>query len=157
MADPFSVIVGTLGVIQVCGSIGKYLQDIKAGAEEIDEEIKALTHEVGALQSVNESIQSIFESKIVHHLDAPKGDLDRIEDLWRNTGNILKDCQSTLEKLHRLIVQVEGKGESKSLAMFDSLRKHLRKKSKEEDFLQIRQRLSSYHSALQASLTMLDM
>jgi hypothetical protein len=105
---------------------------------------------------VNKSIQSIFESKTIHHLDAPQKDLDSIEDLWRNTGSILKDCQSTLEKLYSLIVQVEGTGGSKSLAMFDSLRKHLRKKSKEEDFLRVRQRLSSYHSALQVSLTMLD-
>jgi hypothetical protein len=157
MADPFSVIVGTIGVIQVCVHIGEYLQEIKAGAGEIDEEIKALTHEVGALQSVNKSIQRIFELRAAHHLDAPKKDLDSIEDLWRNIGNVLKDCQSTLEKFHSLIIQVEGKDESKSPAMFDRLRRHLRKKSKEGDFLQIRQRLSSYHSALQASLIMLDM
>ena len=157
MADPFSVILGTIGVIEVCVHIGKYLQEIKAGAGEIDEEIKVLTHEVGALQSVNKSIQRIFESKAAHHIDAPKKDLDSIEGLWRNVGNVLKYCQSTLTMFHSLIVQVEGKDESKSPAMFDSLRKHLRKKAKEGDFHQIRQRLSSYHSALQASLIMLDM
>jgi hypothetical protein len=82
MADPFSIVVGTIGVIEVCVHLGKYLQDVKAGAEE----------------------------------DGPK-----------------------------------------LLAKLDGLRKHLRKRSKEEDFLQIRRKLSNYHSALQVVLTALNM
>jgi hypothetical protein len=157
MADPFSIVVGTIGVIEVCVHLGKYLQDVKAGAEEIVEEVEALFHEVGALRSVNESIKTTFEAEITQPPDVTERDLKNVENLWRNTGSILKDCQSTLTKLHDLIVQVEGKDGPKLLAKLDGLRKHLRKRSKEEDFLQIRRKLSNYHSALQVVLTALNM
>jgi hypothetical protein len=157
MADPFSILVGTVGLLDVCFRVGKYLHDVKEGADKVDEEIEVLSHQIEAIKSVNESIKSVFEDDLVHATETVPKRVDGIQSLWEEIGEKVKSCHDTLVKLFALIKLIVGKESPKILSKLDGLRKYLRKQSKEEEFCTLRQQLRDYHHSLQTLLTSVNM
>lgn len=157
MADPFSIVVGTVSLLDVCLRLGKYIYDIKAGTDEVDEEIEALSHQVVAIISVIQSIKSVFEDDLAHATDINSKRRDEIQSLWEEVGNNVQSCQATLVKLFALLKLIVGKESPKVLSKLDGLRKFLRKQSKEAEFSMLRQQLRDYHQSLQTLLTSVDM
>lgn len=156
MADPFSIIAGSAGLLDVCWRVFTYLKNVQAAAARVEEEITALLHEIEALILVNESIKDVFAAELKGSAGASVADPARLENLWRNTGRILEDCRATVEKLEELVKTIIGKEGSK-VGRFDGFRKQARKQSKDEDFLQLRRQLTNYQGALQLLLTALNL
>lgn len=48
MADPFSIIAGTVSVADICIRVVKYLRDVQVAAATIEDDIAALIQEVPA-------------------------------------------------------------------------------------------------------------
>lgn len=157
MADPFSTAAGTMSLLDVCFRVGKYLYDLKMGADKVDEEIEALYHQVEAIQSVTQSIKSVFEDDFAHATEIGSKKRDGIQSLWEEIGKNVRSCQGTLEELFALIKLIVGKESPKVWSKLDGLRKFLRKQSKEADFVTLRQQLSDYHHSLQTLLTSVNM
>ena len=59
--DPFSIIIGTIGLIDTCTRFGAYLRDVHVGATRIKDEISALLRELNPLKSVNETIEASYK------------------------------------------------------------------------------------------------
>lgn len=157
MSDPFSIVAGTVGLLDVCFRIGKYLYDAKIGADRVDEGIEALSHQIEAIRSVTKFIQSVFEADLPYATDTVAKSPDGIESLWEEIGKNVTSCQVTLAKLFTLIELIVGKESPKVLSKLDGLRRYLRKQAKEEEFAALRQQLSDYHHALQTLLTSVNM
>lgn len=157
MSDPFSIVAGTVGLLDVCFRVGKYLYDAKEGADRVDEGIEALSHQIGAIRSVTESIKSVFEDDLVHATDPVPRNPDGIQSLWEEIGKNVTSCQTTLAKLFALIKLIVGKESPKILSKLDGLRRFLRKQAKEEEFGTLRHQLSDYHHSLQILLTSVNM
>lgn len=155
MADPFSVIAGTAGLLDVCFRIVKYLKETQAGAERIEEEITALLREVEALITVNESITGIFVTELKPSPELFATGSDRIDGIWRNIGSTLQDCSFLIERLEVLVREIIGKEGPKGVGKLDGFKKQMRKQSKNEEFHQLRLRLANHQSALQVSLSAL--
>ena len=58
--DPFSIITGTAGLIDISTRIIKYLKDIEEAAGTVDEEISSLSQEIDSLVSINASIEKLW-------------------------------------------------------------------------------------------------
>lgn len=157
MSDPFSIVAGTVGLLDVCIRIGKYLYDAKIGADRVDEGIQALSHQIEAIQSVTKSIQGVFKDDLAHATDTVAQNPNGIQSLWEEIGKNVTSCHATLAKLFTLIKLVVGKENPKVLSKLDGLRRYLRKQAKEEEFAALRQQLSDYHHALQTLLTSVNM
>lgn len=155
MADPFSVIAGTAGLLDVCFRIVKFLKETQAGAERIEEEITALLREVEALITVNESIKGVFVTELKPNPGPFTADSARVEGLWRNIGSNLQDCSTLVERLEVLVKEIIGKEGPKGVGKLDGFKKQLRKQSKNEEFHQLRLRLANHQSALQLLLSAL--
>ncbi|MCJ1462094.1 hypothetical protein MMC07_000694 [Pseudocyphellaria aurata] len=154
MADPFSVIAGTAGILDVCFRVIKYLKETRAGAERIEEEITGLLREIEALIAVNDSIKCAFETELKAH---PGPYVADIEDLWKNIGSNLWSCRALVERLEVYMKEIIGKEGPKVIGKRDGLRKQMRKQSKKEDFQQLRLQLASHQNALQISLSALTL
>ncbi|KAI4176500.1 MAG: hypothetical protein LQ346_007884 [Caloplaca aetnensis] len=153
MADPFSIVAGTVGLLDVCFRIGNYLYDAKKGANRVDEGIEALSHQIEAIQSVTRSIKNVFDNDLAYTPDTLPNNFNGIQSLWAEVAENVTSCQATLAELFALLKLIVGKEHATVLSKLDGLRRYLRKQAKEDEFGALRHRLSDYHHALQTLLT----
>ena len=153
--DPFSIIVGTAGLIDICTRFAVYLRDVHAGAAHIEDEISALSQQLKSLKSVNETIKASYEAAQVsysHKVDVPQ----QAAKLWHNIHSSLQDCRRVVEDLEQLVKYIIGKEKSDSgsrlTSKFESFRKQLRKLSSEGDFDKLYSRLNTFQNTLQLML-----
>ena len=158
MADPFSIIAGTIGVIDVCWRFGNYLKDVQAGAAKVDDEITSLSREIQALSAVNETIQASY--KELEAASSPGETVSKqVGTLWRNIRSSLQDCRLIVEELEKLVQSIAGKerptDQSRLSMKLEGFRKQLRRQSSEGDFLRLQSRLEAYHNSLQLMLDLI--
>lgn len=149
MADPFSIIVGSVGLVDVCIRFTGFLKQAKDGFQKVDKDLEQLTEEITVLASVSDLIKRSFEIDPAGRRDS--NDQKIIENHWQATRITLESCRVVLEKLSALITEVLGE-EKHKYAKFKSLRKFLKQQSKEGEFVELRQRLHAFLIALQTSL-----
>ena len=154
MADPFSIISSTISIVDVCVRLGTFIVQVKQGSDTIDDELDELIGEINSLKIVSNLIIESFERSIPGDCGASSKDEEATAGLWRATGSALKECQRTLDELESLVKKVVGDGESSTI---EKLRRYFRKLSKENDLLQLWQRLNRGHQLLQILLTAIDM
>ena len=158
MADPFSIIAGTAGLIDVCWRFGSYLHNLKAGAAKIEDEIAALSRDIEALRVVNETVQA-SHSGLQEYLNSEVKNPEHLERLWRNVSSSLASCQLVVEELEALVIGIVGteppKDESKISRKLGGFKKQLRKQSKDGDFEKLRSRLSTYQTTIQLMLDLI--
>ena len=166
--DPFSIIVGTTSLIDVCVRAVKFLKDFHEAAAKVDAEVSALQHEFEALIAVNESIHTLFEEELEKarlKQEQLKGstkvlleDSDPVQNIWRDIGRNLKDCEAVVRKLEEIVEEIVGKEKvakesPKIVQKFDGYRKSKRKESRDGDFRQLRDQLTTFQRALQMLMT----
>ena len=158
MAEPFSVITATAGVIDVCWRFASYLRDVQAGAAHIEHDIETLSRDIEALRVVNETVRDSYK-ELSSHLGSGTESSKHVERLWRNVSSNLGNCQSVLEELEALVKAVVGKeapkDESKIMRKVGGFRKQLRKQSRESDFNKLQGRLTTYYNTIQLMLELI--
>ena len=154
MADPFSIIVGTAGLADVCIRLAKFLKQAKDGFQNIDKDLEDLSKEITALSTVSDLIKRTFEADLAR--TTTSNDDQIIVDHWQATGAILAGCQDIVEKLAVLITTILGTGGSK-FVKFNSLRKYLKQQAKDDEFIALHHKLNAHHNALQTSLAAVNM
>ena len=156
MADPFSIITGTMGLIDVCWRFGTYLKDVQAAAIKVEEEIEALQNEIRALITVNESLKDVCAAEFKASKNVSATELSHVGNLWRNTAGNLRDCRATVEKLAVLVKEIIGKDSNKT-GKFQDFRKQLRKQSRDPEYNQLRHLLVLNQGGLQLMLSALNL
>jgi hypothetical protein len=157
MVDPFSIITGTAGLLDVCWRVAGHIRDFTAAAARVEDDIANLSHEIEALITVNEVIEGVWKFERKETPCASSTDSTRIDSLWRNVGAVLRDCRVTVEKLEILLKEIIGIEGPKVTGTFNAFRKIQRKLSKSPEIDELRHRLMSYQSSLQILLTALNM
>lgn len=156
MADPFSILAGTAGLLDVSWRVASYLKDLHGAAAKVEDDIAALLHEIEALISVNEAIKDIFSADLQPRPDLDSASSTGLGKLWEGIGRILQDCRATIEKLEIVVKDIIGKEGPRVTGKVDGFRKQMRKQSKNEELAQFRLQLANYHGALQVLLTALN-
>jgi hypothetical protein len=164
MADPFSLVAATAGLIQQLLQCGNYIQTILERAGTLDEDILGLTHEIATLVSVNESLQSAYEAEKNRVTGTSLADRRRIESLWQNVGTLVKDCHKTVEELENVLLEIIGKTPSTTSRLgdrlggkIDHLKKSMRMEKKHDEVKNIQMRLLNYQNSLQILLSALSL
>lgn len=149
MTDPFSIIVGTASLADVCIRLTKFLKQAKDGFKKIDKDLENLSKEITALRTVSDLIKRSFEADLAGTTNS--NDNQIIVNHWQATRTTLAGCQEIVERLNTLITTILGTGGPKHVK-FNSLRKYLKQQSKDDEFIALRQKLNAHHIALQTSL-----
>ena len=90
--DPFSILTGTAGLLDVSFRVIGYLKQVEEEAGTVEEEIAALSQEINALITVHDSIEALWRS---NHDAAPVSPLEEgadVEELWGNLASLLQEC-----------------------------------------------------------------
>ena len=166
--DPFSIIVSTASIVDICVRVTRYLKDFHEAAAKVEAEISALQHELEAIIAVNKSIRTLFneelekvKSKQAQQKRSPRvppDDLYPVQNLWRDIGRNLKDCEAVVKGLEELVEEIVGKERAakeslKIVQKLDGFRRLRRKESRESDFRQLREQLTTFQRALQMLMT----
>ena len=151
MADPVSFIAAGVGIADVSYRLIKYLKDVKAAAETIDDDIEGLINEVQGLMQVHGHLEQEFLKNINND------GLGREEKmLWFNTGQTLKNGQDLTRKLEVSIRHIYGENRSVT-GIRDGLIKQHRKRAKDGIISGFRDQISTYHGALQIWLNCISL
>ena len=156
MVDPFSIIVGAAGLLDVCWRVGSYLKDVDKSAGKVEKEIAALSHEITSLISVNESIIQ-FKGKINEAVPGTSSDTKtEINTLWKLVDTNTKGCMATVVELEELLEEIIGKKGPKVADKVDGIMKSVRRQSKDVGLAQFHHRLSNYQANLNTLLAALN-
>ena len=161
MADPFSIVAGTVSLLDCLYRCGSYLKKLHDSAAHIEEDVAALSQEIQALQSLNQSIKETFETHGSRTQSAAsrnaKSDL-MVENLWRSVGTWLSGCEDIVRQLTVVVEEIVGKDEpSKSFEKVKALQKALRKDKRTEKMKELRSQLTNNKNSLQVTMLALNL
>ena len=156
MVDPFSIIVGAAGLIDVCWRVGGYLKDVEKSAGKVETEIAALSHEITSLISVNKSITQ-FKEIVNEAVPGTSSDTETmINTLWELVGKSTEGCMATVVELKELLEEIIGEKGPKVVNKVDGIMKSIRRQSKDVGLAQFHHRLSGYQASLITLLSALN-
>jgi flagellar capping protein FliD len=151
--DPFSILVGTAGLLDVSFRVISYLKQVEDSAGKIEGEITALSQEINNLITVNDAVDALWRANHDATPGLPFEEAANTEDLWKKLASLLRECRDTVERLEDLLKDVVGKDGSRVSGKIDGIKKTLRRQSKDKDYTDVRHRLSSYQAGLQMLLS----
>ncbi|KAA6413838.1 MAG: hypothetical protein FRX48_02200 [Lasallia pustulata] len=166
--DPFSIIVSTASIVDICVRLVTFLQDFHEAAAKVEAGISALQQELEAIIAVNISIRTLFKEELEKAKSkqeqqkgsprVPPDDSYPVQNLWRDIGRNLKGCEAVVERLEKLVEEIVGKERaakesSKIVQKLEGFRKLKRKDSRESDIRQLREQLTTFQRALQMLMT----
>ena len=115
--DPFLIVAGTLGLLDICVRFAQFMNDVKEGSERIDEDIEVLYQEVATIAIVVRSIQNVFKDDLS---GADLSNSGALQDLCEEVDNNIKSCQAALDKLFILISHIIGKDNSEQQSKLEA-------------------------------------
>ena len=157
MADPFSIVAGTAGVLDICWRVGTYLAKVKAAAGKIERDLVALSFEVNSLIAVNESIRTLWQVNGEQTLEVLSPDSKRIEELWQDVKLSVFGCREVMVTLALLVEEVIGQGGIAVQGKRDGIKKVLRRQSRDDEIQEIRKNLNSHQNGLNLALSALNL
>lgn len=157
MADPFSILVGTAGIIDICVRLTNYFRDVNTTAGRIEQDLFALLEEFIALQTVNESIRTTWLDR--HKTVGSKSPANEplLKTQWQGLDYALRGCNNSMLRLSALIEEVVGKDGHFVTGKLDGIKKARRKLSKDKAILEVRQQVMSHRDNLQVLLLALNL
>ncbi|KAL8875617.1 MAG: hypothetical protein Q9198_006050, partial [Flavoplaca austrocitrina] len=157
MADPFSIVAGTAGVLDISWRVGAYLAKVKAVAGRIERDLTALSFEVSSLVAINESIRTLWYVDGEKNLQVLSPDTKRIEELWQDVKLSVFGSREVMARLVLLVEEIIGQDGIAVQGKRDGIRKVLRRQSKDDEIHEIRQQLNSHQNALTLALSALNL
>lgn len=151
MADPFSIVAGAVGVVDVAVRLVRYIDKTKKGADSVDGDLQNLLAEIQSLKGTSEVIHHVFEK------DMEEGNTTQdspTAGTWSAASKALEDCNAALTGMHRALVRMIGDDGSSRI---DRVKRHRRRLAQDEEFGHLRQMLDSGHHRLQTLLLTLKM
>ena len=155
MVDFFSIVAGSIGIIDVCLKVGAYLLNVQRASEDVEGELMGLAQEIEEL--INESIREVSRKERSLFSSYEFADQQNLRGLWQQAGQLQKGCRHDLDILEQLLTDILGSNGPKTTGKIDGIRKQLRKQSKNGQLSQIRLKLSTYQASLQTLLSVLNM
>lgn len=112
MADPFSILTGTLTVGDVCLKVGKYLRTVAKATGVVDDKIKSLETEINSFLNIYESLRGLFhqneqQQRIVYRQRSESQE-DPSHKLWHQSVELVQEGLSLVAKLETLLDEIVG-------------------------------------------------
>lgn len=151
MADPFSIIAGTVGVVDVAVKVVKFINKTKKGADTVDGDLQELVAEIESLRNTSAVVRDAFEKDLKDGNTKRDGPTART---WSAVSTALIDCNAALTDMDVTLARMKGDDGSST---FDRLKRHRRKLAQDEEFMQLYRKLDKGHHRLQTALLALGM
>lgn len=160
MADPFSVFTGALTVADVSLRVIDYLRSVSKVARHVDKEIDSLEREVINFNNVFAALGQLCATANTSQNEVPPKSLQHNDPtiaLWSRAAQLVQEGEKLVEGLQDLLFAVLGKEHSERWRKYDDIRKAIKLLSKNEQYIQHRQRLVALNLELNTMLTAISL
>ncbi|KAI0810717.1 tetratricopeptide repeat domain-containing protein [Xylaria sp. FL0064] len=143
MAEVFSLLTATAGLLDVTTRLVKYVIALKNGSITIQQELDSLIDQASTLQAVCNAIShSYCERSISRSQEKAPEQGNTAECLWQDLARMVSHCQLIVERIHNILEDICQPPPQK-------------KRAKEDDLKMCRSELSIYHSSMQIILSII--
>ena len=158
MADPFSIVAGSLGVVDVCIRLVHNIRDLQKNLASIDEGLDGLVEEIGDLRAICDTVEATYalKSKDGPASGATEQAAGEAQSLWVRLGKMLKNCDDIVAKLDGIVARIRGQSTSSRGSKLDAFGKVMRKKLLDSDLRSCRVQLKTYQDALHLILVTIN-
>jgi len=157
MADPFSIIAGSIGVADVCVRLVHNIHTLRKNLASIDEGLDGLAEEIDDLREICATVEATYT---VQSKDGSAPDANTVVDeakgLWIRLEKTLRNCDSIVAKLGGIVAKIRGASALPGPTKFDAVGKVMRKKLYESDLRNCRAQLKTYQDALHLILATIN-
>ena len=164
--DPFSIVAGTAGLIDVSLRVSKRLLKLKDDVASTKNDLDTLLHQINAINTATESIRRAFENEIANNSGGEKSSPSEADKLWQQISANLRNCEKRLCDLEELLKRITGSKDVGELIntdggrhsnTFDHLKVQLRKIPLNSKFDQIQTDLKGYKDTLTLFLNIIGL
>lgn len=150
--DPFSIATGSASLVVLCVQVSATLYTWIDDTRQVDTNVAALCEEILALSRVLDAISKTWKRnpQITSVHSDPDG------TLWVSVKASIDDCKATLEKMSRMVDDVQ-KGGAFGRGFIRRTTKQIKFTLKAKDISVYKQRVQSYNSAMQSALHMINL
>src|SRR4051812_44895423 len=127
MADPFSILTGAVGLVEVAVKIVKFIDETKKGVDSVDEDLRDLATEIKDLERTGNLIQNAFKKDMK---DGNTTQDDPAAESWLAVSSTLMDCKIALARMTAALVRVVGNESGSSRR--DRFKRHRRRLAQDE-------------------------
>lgn len=156
MADPFSIVAGTIGLADVCSRssrIIKNLYQIRQDVGTIDEDLETLIQGVDDLRAICETVRATFGTRpddATHEFSKVSEATERV---WQDLERTLQSCHGVILKLDKIVLEICGPPRTFGSGKLDAFQKYLRKRFRDSNLRRYQKQLATYQNALHLVLT----
>ena len=153
--DPISIFstIGTVGTVanSVCTLVINLCIFIE-GTKNINQAVSALVDEVNGLNAALEAVKLGLQSDVVK-LAETRANSDASRLLWASIQGSLNDCQATIDKLEKAVVDVRPEGKNFAQQAFRQIKLNLM----DSEITTFRSQIKTHTNALQMALQMINL
>jgi hypothetical protein len=159
MADPFSIIAGTIGLADVCSRAVQNLYHLRQDLGTIEGDLEALSQDVEGLRDICNTVRVTFAAADDDAITPEFSQVSQAtEKVWRDLDRALQNCHVVVSRLDGIIEKIRGPPAGSSApAKIVAVRQALRKRLRDSDLRNCRVQLATYQNALQLVLTIITL
>ena len=149
--DPFSILVGTVGLLDVCSRLLRYLANTPKNSKTFAQELESIAKDIEAVCTATSSVEAIYKVQVgKNHQSIGSESTASISCIWENIALVISRCEKLICHLQRFLEEIQAvRGPKK----WDDFLKHLRKQEREREYGALRRELSNYIVTLQMLLS----
>ena len=117
--DPFSIIVGTVGLIDVSVKVARFLRAFEKGVADARGDLDELQREIGFIEVLSRNIETRFKKEFQENSDGRSIDQRETKELWAAVGRLIIDCKRRTCDLENLLKSIYGDTDFDALAAQD--------------------------------------
>lgn len=156
--DPISITTGAFAILEVIGSTTKKLVELRSAYNRFDSELEGLLKVVNNLERTVISVAS-FCAANESFLSRPSANArQQVADIFENVNGFFSEAQDLIGDLRVLILDLQGDPNANpTFQRVDKFKRVLRRDKREDEMNDVRQRIRDCYSAIQVSMTALDL
>jgi hypothetical protein len=152
--DPFSVVVGTLALIEVSGKLVKFVREISNAVEDANDDLHTLIAELTSLNGVTQSVEDVYKKAMVRAKSAGQSKKEDIPlaGQWEFCKQSLEACKEKAVELDKLFDHIHKNNRHEITARWTALKILIRKSNKDSELQRLRAGLAKDHDLLSTLL-----
>lgn len=150
MADPFSIVAGTIGIVDICIRLAKSIRKLQKDISGIEDELDAIIQDTDGLREICAIVETTYTTRS-RNPPSESAEQEKVAtNLWVHLGKTLRNCLGVLNKLDEIVGVVYGNSTGSTAGRVGMI---MRKKKYEREFHDCRLQMATFQNALHLVLT----
>ena len=154
--DPFSIIAGTAGVLDVSTRFLTLVHDVQKRSGTVDQVVQTMAEEVATVHKSTAIIKDLFEARLNDKVKVDALYRKKLDDAWLQVDDLLHKCKGNIESLLQLVRKIQDVPKPKAAPRLHGFLKEWKRQYHNPDFVVSRRELTNYCNTLQLLLSSIE-